>query len=144
MNDLPSLTRDQRKIDAEHLRLLSIFHFIGAGLAFLALLGLLGHYALFHGFMDDPKLWVDSKRGPPPKEVFEVFRWFYLLFGLWFAASVGLNVMSGLFIRARTSRMFSMIVAGLNCVQVPLGTVLGVFTLIVLMRDSVREAYEGA
>ena len=35
-----------------------------------------------------------------------------------------------------------MIVAGLNCVHIPLGTVLGVFTLVVLMRDSVRESYD--
>jgi len=32
MNALPPILRDQRKIDAEHLRLLAIFHFIAAGL----------------------------------------------------------------------------------------------------------------
>jgi hypothetical protein len=35
-NPLPPLAplpRDQRKIDADHLKLLAIFHFVGAGLA---------------------------------------------------------------------------------------------------------------
>jgi len=38
--------------------------------------------------------------------------------------------------------MFSLIIAGINCVQFPFGTVLGVFTFVVLLRDSVRELYE--
>jgi hypothetical protein len=37
--------------------------------------------------------------------------------------------------------MFSLVIAGLNCIQIPFGTALGVFTIIVLLRDSVREAY---
>jgi hypothetical protein len=48
MNPLPPIPRDQRKIDADHLKLLAIFHFVGAGLAVLGLLFLLGHYALEH------------------------------------------------------------------------------------------------
>jgi hypothetical protein len=31
MSELPPLPRDQRKIDADHLNLLAIFHFVGAG-----------------------------------------------------------------------------------------------------------------
>jgi hypothetical protein len=33
---LPPLPRDQRKIDADHLNLLAIVHFVGAGLMVLA------------------------------------------------------------------------------------------------------------
>jgi len=32
MNPLPPFPRDQRKIDTDHLNLLAIFHFVGAGL----------------------------------------------------------------------------------------------------------------
>jgi hypothetical protein len=35
-----------------------------------------------------------------------------------------------------------MVVAGINCLHIPLGIVLGVFTIIILVRDSVRELYE--
>jgi hypothetical protein len=49
--------------------------------------------------------------------------------------------MSGLFLLKRRHRMFILIVAGLNCLSVPLGTILGVFTFVVLGRDSVRKAF---
>lgn len=144
MSELPPLPRDRRKIDADHLKLLAIFHFVGAGLALIGLLFLLGHYALFHTIIDNPKIWENQKGPPPPAEFFEVFRWFYVIIGVWFVTSGVLNVMSGIFLRARKRRMFSLVVAGLNCVHMPLGTVLGIFTLIVLMRDSVRETYGSA
>ena len=142
MSEPPALPRDQCKIDAEHIHLLAAFHFVGAGLASLGLLFLFGHYAIFHSIMDNPKLWEGQKGGPPPVEFFQVFRWFYLIGGAWLVASGVINVISGIFLRARKHRMFSLIVAGLNCVHIPLGTVLGVFTLVVLMRDSVRESYD--
>jgi Na+-driven multidrug efflux pump len=142
MSELPPLPRDQRKIDADHLNLLAIFHFVGAGLALLGILLLLAHFAMMHALLDNPKMWENQKQGPPPAEFFAIFKWFYLVFAVWFVGSGILNVISGLCIRARKHRTFSMVVAGINCLHMPLGTVLGVFTLIVLIRDSVRELYE--
>ena len=40
--------------------------------------------------------------------------------------------------------MFSLVVAALDCMGFPFATVLGVFTFIVLLRDSVAELYEAA
>lgn len=142
MSELPPLSRDQRTIDAGHLRLLSIFHFIGAGLALVGLLFLLVHYAIFHAVLADPKIWANQKQSPPPAEFFAMFKWFYLIFAVWFIGSGILNVISGLCLRAKKHRVFSIIVAGINCLHIPLGTVLGVFTIVVLVRDSVRESYE--
>ncbi|MCX6922874.1 MAG: hypothetical protein NT154_06635 [Verrucomicrobia bacterium] len=39
--------------------------------------------------------------------------------------------------------MFSLMIGGLNCLQIPFGSALGVFTIIVLSRDSVRDLYNG-
>ena len=39
-------------------------------------------------------------------------------------------------------RTFSRVVAGLNCLHIPLGTVLGIFTSIVLGRESVGQLVE--
>lgn len=142
MSQLPPTFRDQRKIDEGHLDLLSIFHFVGAGLALLGLLFLLLHYAMFQTLFDNPKMWQGQQQGPPPEEFFAAFQWFYLIFGVWFAVSLALNVISGLYLRARRHWTFSLVVGGVNCLHIPLGTVLGVFTIIVLMRDSVRELYE--
>jgi hypothetical protein len=141
MSELPPIPRDQRNIDANHLNLLSIFHFVGAGLGLLGILFVLAHFALFHAFFANPKMWQDQKNGPPPEVILNMFEMFYLLFGAWFLASMVLNLVSGFCLRARKHRTFSLVVAGVNCLHIPLGTVLGVFTIVVLLRDSVRELY---
>jgi hypothetical protein len=143
MSELPPILRDQRKIDADHLKLLSIFHFIGAGVALLGLLFLLAHYAIFSTVMSNPKMWENQKQAPPPAQFFAILKWFYLIFAVWFVSSGVLNLISGLCLRARKGRTFSLVVAGINCLHIPLGTVLGVFTMVVLVRDSVRELYDG-
>ena len=142
MSELPPITRDQRKIDADHLQLLSIFHFVGAGLAFVGILFLLAHFMMVHAFLSNPTFWQNQKQTPPPAEFFAIFKWFYLVFGAWFFVSGTLNLISAFCLRARKCRTFSLIVAGINCVHVPFGTVLGVFTIIVLVRDTVRELYD--
>jgi hypothetical protein len=143
MADLPPLMRDQRKADEDHLRLLSIFHFVCAGLAVLGIGFLALHYLVFHAFLANPEIWKNQKGSvPPPREFFALFKWFYVIFGVWLVASGVANLLSGLFIGRRKYRVFSLVVAGINCIHVPFGTVLGVFTFIVLLRPSVREVYE--
>jgi hypothetical protein len=141
-NPLPPIPRDQRKIDADHLNLLAIFHFIGAGLAVLGILFLAGHFALMHMVFANPKFMENQKQPVPPAQVFAILKWFYLAGAVWFVTSGVLNLISGLCLRARKGRTFSQVVAGINCLHLPLGTVLGVFTIVVLSRESVREAYE--
>ena len=136
------LPRDQRSTDADHLNLLSIFHFIGAGLALLGILFLCAHFAVMHFIFMNPAFWQNQKGTPPPPEFFSIFIILYIIGGIWFVVSAILNVLSGLFLHARRNRTFSLVVAGINCVHMPLGTLLGVFTIIVLLRPSVRELYQ--
>ncbi|HET7535156.1 MAG TPA: hypothetical protein VFJ90_01785 [Candidatus Didemnitutus sp.] len=134
--------RDRRQVDAEHLKLLAIFHYVGAGFAVIALLFLFAHYSFVNFFFNNPRMWKGQKGGPPPAEIFAVFRWFYLLGAVWFFASGVMNLVSAQCLRNRKHRVFSLTVAGINCVYMPLGAVLGVFTIVVLARESVRELYE--
>ena len=60
------------------------------------------------------------------------------LFGWTFGV---LTILSGRYIAQRRRRMFSMVIAGINCASFPLGTLLGVFTFIVLLRPSVKAMY---
>src|ERR1700683_4852073 len=99
MSELPPIPRDQRKIDADHLKLLAIFHFVGAGLALLAMLFFSLHYAIMHTVMSNQKMWENQKNGPPP-EFFAMFKWFYLIFGVWLVGSFILNLISGFCLRA--------------------------------------------
>ena len=126
MNELPPLLRDQRKSDADHLRLLAIFHFVGAGLGLLGILFVLGHYAIMSTVFSNPKIWENQKQSLPPAEILAMLKWFYLAFGAWFLTSLVLNVASGICIQKRRARTFSVVVAAINCLHIPLGTVLGV------------------
>ena len=144
MNQPPPLYRDQRRIDTDHLKLLSIFHFVGAGLALLGLLFVFAHFMIMRTVFTHPQF-LQSTHQPappmPPAEIIGLFKWFYLAAAVWMIASAVLNLLSGLYLRTGKYWTFSIVVAALNCIHMPLGTVLGIFTIMVLLRDSVRVRY---
>jgi hypothetical protein len=138
----PVVTDRQSIIDGEHIKLLAIFHFVVAGLALLGEVFLALHFLIMRMVFTNPELWKSQANNAPPPEVFfYMMIMFYCVFGVIFLTVSVLNLLSGLFLRRRKNRIFSLVVGGLNCVQIPFGTVLGVFTLIVLMRSSVRDSY---
>jgi hypothetical protein len=92
--------------------------------------------------LSNPEMWAESQQGPPPAEIMMIFRWFLVVFVVWFLVGAVGNLLSGLFLRARRHRTFSMVIAAINCLHIPIGTALGVFTFIVLGRESVRKLYE--
>jgi hypothetical protein len=141
----PTLRDDaQRKKDRDNLNLLSVFHFVIGGLALLGLGFLAVHYLIMRAMMSKPNMWNSPQNTPPfsPPQFMHVMVWFYLFMGLVCVAGSALNLLSGLFLRQRKNRVFSLVVAAFDCLQIPFGTVLGVFTIIVLMRDSVCEWYQ--
>ena len=139
--------RDQRVVDREHVQLLAIFHFVVAGLALLGAAFVFLHYMIMSTVFMNPQIWQKAQQHQPsppfnPQEFFKIFVWFYVFFGLCFLLASVANILSGIFLTKRKNRMFSLVVAGLDCLQVPFGTLLGVFTIIVLVRPSVVELYE--
>jgi hypothetical protein len=97
-----------------------------------------------HTVFTNPKFFENQKQPMPvpPEKIFAVMKWFYLAGAVWFVSSGVLNLISGLCLRARKGRTFSLVVAGINCLHIPLGTVLGIFTIVILSRESVREVYD--
>jgi hypothetical protein len=128
--------RDQRKVDNDHLKLLATLHFIAAGLGVLGILSLFLNHAIFEKAVSDARMMQNQ---PDP---FDILPWIYLGLGAWYALSGLLNAVAGSFIRDRKHRLFCLIVSGVNCLHFPLGTALGVFTMIVLARGSVRQIFE--
>ncbi len=129
-------------MDHEHLKWLSIGYYATAGLHalfslfFMAYAGFMA--ALFTGRLGP------ASHGPAPMPAF--FAWFMaaffaitVLFGLGTAV---LNVIAGVSLAARRRRTFCLVVAAVNCMNMPFGTVLGVFTFVVLGRPSVRAEFE--
>jgi len=136
---------DERRI-AEHIKTLSICHYVYAGLAacgsclggfYIAMGALIGE-AIKHAPQSDPA------KAPPP----EFVHLFTMLFtGIGVAIVVValtvavLCVLSARAMSQRRNRTFSLVVASILCLSVPLGTTLGVFTLVVLTKPAAERLY---
>jgi MFS family permease len=75
----------------------------------------------------------------------QLMGWFFILFslawillGLAYAACIAI---AGRCLSRRRNRAFCFVMAGISCGFFPFGTVLGVFTLLVLSRESVRALF---
>jgi hypothetical protein len=53
-----------------------------------------------------------------------------------------LCLLTGISLNAQRRRTLCMVTAGLMCLNIPLGTILGVFTFVVLSRPSVKALFE--
>ena len=125
--------------DEQHIRLLSIFHYVVAGLAGLCALFPIIHLVLGVALLTG-QLGADTDE-PGAGLVgtfFVVFAGAWIVSGLLFAV---LLAVAGLNLARHQRYMFCLVMAGVGCIFMPFGTVLGVFTIIVLMRDSVKQLF---
>jgi hypothetical protein len=129
----------QRILDEEHLRLLRIGYFIQGGATLvMCLFGLLYVFLGLFAFRSFPNTPGTSY---PPVAMGYIFAWMGGLFTLAGVAFATLQFLTARALRLRRSRALCMVTAGLSCIFVPYGTALGVFTLIVLGRPSVRDSF---
>lgn len=130
--------------DAEHLRLLSIFHYIVGGLTVLIACIPLIHVTIGLLFVLKPHAFAGSSGPPPPAW----FGWFFIVLGGTFfflgQALAGCMIAGGRCLAKRRKYLFVLVIACLECMFVPFGTVLGVFTILVLMRPSVKLVFGAA
>jgi hypothetical protein len=123
--------------DAEHLRLLAIFHWVVAALtalfSFLPVIHLVVGIMMVNGTMD--------ASNPPPAAmgwIFIVFASVFIVLGLSFSV---LLAYAGRCLQRRERYTFCLVMAALVCMQMPFGTVLGVFSLITLVKPSVKAMF---
>ena len=128
--------------DEEHLNLLSIFHYVIGGLA-----SLIGFLPLIHTGIGAMILFSTHPQfGNSPDNL--PATWVGLLFmiigGGMFLVAQSLAIcliLAGRFISRHTHHSFVLVLACIQCLFFPFGTVLGVFTLIVLIRPSVKALF---
>jgi len=131
--------------DSEHLRLLSIFHYVVAGVAafcsfFPLLYTVMGF--VFVALSHHPP--TNPAQQPPPAALgwaFVVLGIFLFLLGVVFAIVLAF---AGRSLSRRKHYWFAFIVSCIECLFVPFGTILGVFTIIVLSRQSVKTLFSSA
>jgi len=128
------------KQDEEHLRLLSIFHYVVSGLAALVAL-----FPIFHLIIGVVIIvashHVTSNGGPPPAFIgwiFVIIAASFIIVG-WIIAALILT--TGRFLARRKHYQFCLVMAGVECLFMPFGTILGVFTIFVLVRESTKQLF---
>jgi hypothetical protein len=127
--------------DQEHLRLLAIFHFVCAGLVALCACIPLIHLALGVMMLFAPEIF-GNRNDQPPRAIgllFTLIAGFFIVLG-WTLA--GLLAWSGRCLLRHRAYTFCLVMAAIACLFMPLGTILGVFTILVLIRPNVKALFE--
>ena len=129
--------------DLDHLKLLAIFHYIVGGLTIAMSSIFLIHFTMLILLYANPEMVPNPPQGQqPPQALWLALACFVgvlILLGWTFGI---LTIVSGRMLLKHRARTFSFIISGLNCLCFPYGTALGVCTILVLTRDSVRHLYD--
>jgi len=130
--------------DERLLSILSIFHYVFGGLAALVacfpvfhlLFGILFMGVAAAGVSENkPEMLVPGAFGL----IFVVIAGSMILFGWTFAICV---IYAGRCIAKKKKYMFCLVMGGIQCMFFPFGTALGIFTIILLVKDSVKELFD--
>ena len=128
--------------DKEHLRLLAIFHYVVAGLA-----ALFSFFALLYTTVGAIFIFAARHGTPKPGEELppEFLGWIFVVLGLLlFLLGVAMAIcilIAGQCLSRRIHYTFALVMACIECLFIPFGTILGVFTIIALSRESVKELF---
>lgn len=131
----------QQLLDQEHLRLLTFFYFVSAGVtAFFSLFPALYMAMGLMFVLASPSFQSHGSNGPPA-----VVGWIFVAFGaglmVLFLCLAALKFLTARAIRQRQRRTLCLVTAGISCLFIPYGTLLGVLTFIVLERPSVKALF---
>ena len=153
--------------DLSHIKILSVLHYVWAGMAVMIGVYFLATALWSYFYINrvvDTTLSMEAFSGledyPESNQYYEqamqgfeddakdLFFWHlfvrgsaYLVIGLVFGA---LNLVAARYLAVRKGKVFCSVIAGINCLYLPLGTALGVFTFIVLGRPSVTAIFDAA
>lgn len=129
--------------DEEQLKLLAIFHYVVGGLAAVFALFPIIHLVMGLVFvLAVPPLTV---QGQPSQPNPAIIGWFFIILaGVFITLGLtmaSLILMAGRSLSGRKRYNFCLVMACVECVFMPFGTALGIFTIIVLNRPSVKQLF---
>jgi len=131
----------QMNEDENNLRLLSIFHYVLGGLAGLFSLLPFIHLAIGIAMIYAPEKMTSSGNMSSTFAgwIFVAIASCLILLGWTLALCI---ILTGRYLARRKKYQFCLVISGVECLFVPLGTLLGIFSLIVLTKDSVKELFQ--
>jgi hypothetical protein len=127
--------------DVEHLRLLTIFHYVVAGLQ-----ALVACFPLIHLTVGLAMIFGSRKAGPSTTGAETWVGWLFVALAAAFIllgwSVAACTLVAGRALAARRRYVFCTVVAAVNSLMcMPFGTALGVCTILVLMRPTVKAAF---
>ena len=127
--------------DNQHLQLLSIFHYVVGGITALFACFPCIHLGVGIALVTGAFPVQPGHEGPPlfVGWLFIVIASVMICVGWTLAVAI---LVAGRFLARRAHYMYCFAVAGIECIFIPFGPVLGVFTIIVLSRPSVKALFE--
>lgn len=137
MSDIEVVKSD----DEKHLDLLAIFYYVFAGLTALGSCFGLFYVGLGIMFLLNPQGFQDGGQ-PLPAEMGYIFAGIGIVITLLALGWAAALAYTGRYLNRRVNRTFCIVIAAICCLSVPLGTILGIFTIVVLQRDSVKALFE--
>mgnify|MGYP001155949549 CR=1 FL=1 len=126
--------------DRNQLRLLSIFHFILGGIGCLFSFFPVIHLVVGIAMIFAPGEFEANEEFPMAIGWFFVgIASLFILVGL--AGSICV-ILAGRYLMQHRHHTFCLVIAAIQCLFMPLGTILGVFTIVVLMKQSVKNSFQ--
>ena len=133
----------QRIIDEEHLKLLSVFHYISGAITLFVSFIFLLQFFVFSFIFDEVMTGlldialVGNYDFDP--EIFSMLIYLWIILFFVFIGFGLAQIFSGNFLRKKKYRIFSFIVAIISILYFTYGTIMGVMTIVVISRSSVME-----
>ena len=124
----------------QNLQTLSTLHYVYGGLTCFGGLAVLA-LVFFGAFLNSDFLAEHGDEAPPAAlgVFFQALGWVLFAFiEVWGI----LTILSGRWIAERRNRTGSLVMAGFNCLNFPLGMALGIFTFVTLLHDDVEREYD--
>jgi hypothetical protein len=126
--------------DLDHIRLLAIFHYVLAGVSAAFACCPLIHVTLGIAIAFFPEAFASHGEQPPA-----FIGWLFIVIGsMLIIAGWTLAVcvlLAGRFLSRKVHYYYCLVMACIECVFVPFGVILGVFSIIILMRPSVKALF---
>jgi hypothetical protein len=127
--------------DEQQLKLLSTLHYVWA--AFQAFTGLIGVLFIAAGAFISFMPQLAETKNPPPAWFGAIFTGLGIVVLVLIETSAVLMFLVGRYLSRRTHHTYCMVMSGINCLSIPFGTALGIFTILTLQKPSVRATFDG-
>ncbi|MBA2116503.1 hypothetical protein [Bremerella alba] len=132
--------------DEQHLDLLGTFHWVLAGLAAMA--GLFPVLHVIFGLVAIGVSLFGETNEPEARGIGALVGVLFIVIGTLIIVTFWVIAfclyLSGSYLKAHNNYTFCLVMSGIICISFPLGTALGVFTIVVLVRPSVKRLFDAA